>query len=227
MKKYKEILKYVTFILIFGLLAGCDKNITDFGFDASISGNVFDDDGNLVSGDVNSNVFVVNILGESETVSKQIKVDAKGFYKNTKLFPQPSKVWLEGAVASTVDTLYIDFSTDKIQNIDFTVTPNLTLETPVLEDVTSKSITVSYNMIENGGNTFKKGYVIFSTVPYPTKAIGSGPSYSSANWRVYSTSGTLTLDELESGVTYYIRSMAYTNGANAYNFSHQLIVTTP
>ena len=228
MKTYKKIIRYFWLIAIIGLFSNCNDPVIDFGFDSSISGNVLDNARNIVSGDLNSNNIVVKALGTSETVPKIIRVDGEGFYQNTKLFPQPYKFWIEGPFVSVeIDTIFVDLSSNKNDKLNFTVTPLLSIATPELNgSATSTTISINYNIIENDGNEIKSAVAIFSTIPYPTGSTGSGPFYTTIKVSIDNKSGSVSTDELESGVTYFVRIEAKAVGAISYNYSDQLMVTT-
>lgn len=216
-------------VLSIFLFSGCERNITEFGFDGIISGTIKTADGNIVAGDMTNNTLIVQTLGEGDLVTTVIRVDGDGTYQNTKLFPVKTKIWLTGPVITEgSDTIEIDFATQKNQVYDFIVTPFLSLKQPVLNGTpTSTSITVDYDIKGNGGYTPKTRNIYCGTYRYPNNSIGSGTFYTTKIVPVNTDNGSATITGLVSGTKYYIRVGATANGSNYQNFSEQIIVTTP
>ena len=229
--KISYINKIFSFFSVLSLLLfwGCEKNITEFGFDGVISGTIKTADGSIVAGDMTNNTLIVQALGEGDLVTTVIRVDGDGTYQNTKLFPAKTKIWLTGPVITEgSDTIEIDFTTRKEQVYDFTVIPFLSIKTPVLNGTpTSATITVDYDIKGNAGYTSKTRNIYCGTYRYPNNSIGSGTFYTTKIVPVNTDSGTATITGLVSGTKYYIRVGATANGSNYQNFSEQIIVTTP
>lgn len=222
--KYKSFLWLIMAILI----AGCDKNITEFGFDGSLTGTVKDPSGNIVAGDITSGVLVVHALAEGDQAPIDIRVKGDGTFQNTKLYPVKTKVWLTGPVFPEVpDTMVIDFSGQKQQTLNLTVTPFLSIAKPQISGTaTATSVTISYSITGNNGMESDKRELYCSTIPYPTKSTGSGGFYETIKKGLSSDAGEIVVDGLTSGTKYFLRIGASADGANM-NYSEQIEFTTP
>jgi len=209
------------------LLVACNEEITDFGFEGSLSGKVIDQSGNIVAGDITSGGFVVKALGEHDEVAMTLRVKGDGTFSNMKLFPQKYQVWVEGPVVSDGEVT-VDLTGNKAVTKDFVVTPFLAIDTPVLSgSATSSEMTVTYRITGNAGYTVATKELYCSMVPYPNASTGSGPYYTTIKLGLSAQSGTVTIAGLTAGTKYFIRVGAKANGASAFNYSDQLIVTTP
>ena len=152
MKMIKKIAQIITGLSLIFWLAGCNEDVTDFGFDGAISGTLKDQAGNMVAGDITANVIVIKALGEGDAVAMDIRVKGDGTYQNTKLFPKPTKFWVTGPVTMTQDTLRVDLSKNNIVQHDFIVVPFLTVKPPVVSGTpTSSTISVNYEIVPTTG----------------------------------------------------------------------------
>ena len=216
-------IKLFVLIVVSSAMIKCEYQDTDFGFDGSIKGMVKDNSGTPVYGDMSSNNLVVKLLGENDEQALEIRVNGDGTYQNLKMFPKKHEVWLEGPIVNSAHTT-VDFSVDPEQVLDFTVTP---LVSPKLNSASGSgtSISVSYDILPNDGNTIKKMEVYCSTVKYPTAAIGSRTNvYFTKKVTLTESSGSVVVDGLETGVHYYIRLGAQADGASSMNYSNQIEV---
>ncbi len=65
---------------------------------------------------------------------------------------------------------------------------------------------MDYSVDTNEGNSIEKMEIYVSTVQYPTAAIGSRENvYFTKTVNLTNPSGNVVVDELESGIKYYIR----------------------
>lgn len=214
-------------ILMMGM-TGCDENVVDFGFDGAISGTVQDESGSIVPGNITSNTLVVRAQGEGDEVSTDIRVKGDGTFQHTKLYPKTYKVWIEGPVTLVTDTLMIDFAQDKNVTKDIVVVPFISIAQPaVVGSPTSASVDISYNMTANGGKTVGKREVYVSTVPYPSGSTGSGPFYDTKKVALPANAGQVSVTGLAAQTKYFVRIGAEASGANGFNYSEQITITTP
>jgi hypothetical protein len=223
-----RLITYLAILLFYNLtITGCNDPITEFGFDGSISGTIFNDAGGIVPGDITSSGYTVHALGASDKVSMVMRIAGDGTFANHKLYPQTYKVWVEGPFFDSPE-VNIDLTGGKKVVHDFEVTPFLTLATPALEDTqTSSQIIVSYGITGNNGSTANLREIYCSTVPYPNPSTGSGPMYHTVKVTVTENQGTATIDGLKPGTKYYIRVGARSSGSSIMNFSEQIVITTP
>lgn len=228
MKKIIQSLKYlVVMLIITALLTSCNKEVTDFGFDGTLSGLITESSGSFVSGDPNTANLEVRILGEKDLSPLIIRVKTDGTYANTKLYPQSYKVWLSGPVIP-IDTVMVDLTGGKSVTKDFVVTPLISIDPPVLSGTpTSTEISVNYNITGNGSNTPNLREIICSTASWPNTSTGSGYAWSTKKVTVATNSGTATVTGLTPGTKYYIRISARASGQTLFNYSDQITVTTP
>ena len=214
-------------ILVIGVTA-CDENIVDFGFDGAISGTVQDESGNIVPGNITSNTLIVRAIGEGDGVSTDMRVKGDGSFQHTKLYPKTYKVWIEGPVTLVTDTLMINFAQEKNVVKDLIVTPFISINEPaVVGSPASTSVDLSYSMAANGGKTVGKREVYVSTVPYPHASTGSGPFYDTKKVTLPSNEGQVSVTGLTPQTKYFIRIGAEASGANGFNYSEQIVITTP
>lgn len=226
MNKIRKIL-YLSFIgLLCSIAISCEKVITDFGFDGSISGTVKDASGKIVPGDITSNSLVIKALGEGDKVAIDMRVKGDGTFQNTKLNPVMTRIWISGPVFP-LDTVKLDLAKNNIVVQDFVVVPFLTLALPVISgSPAATSVSITYSITGNNGKTASKRQIFCSTVPYPTSTIGSGPYYTTITTNLSNDSGTASVTGLTSGTKYYLRIGAQASGAG-YNYSDQIIFNTP
>lgn len=223
--KIKQIV-FALFLLVW--LTGCDKDIVDFGFDGAISGKLKDQAGNIVPGDITSTGLIVKALGEGDNVAMDMRVQGDGSFQNTKLFPKKFKIWISGPVTMTADTLRVDFSSDKNVQYDFVVVPFLTVKLPVISGApASTQVTVSYEVIGNNGKVPNLREVYCSTIPYPNASTGSSPLFHTVKTVVTANSGNATVTGLTAKTKYYLRVGARATGTTAFNYSEQIVFTTP
>ena len=225
MNNLNSILSAFLFLLIMG--TGCNEAITDFGFDGGISGKIVDQAGNIVAGDITSGGFVVRALGENDEITMDMRVKGDGTYSNIKLYPKKYTVTIEGPVFP-VNGVEVDLSGGKQAEQNFTVTPFLTIATPTVSGTpTSSEIRINYSIVGNNGKTAGTREVYCSNVPYPNASTGSGPYYITKKVTLSTNSGVATISGLTAGTKYFIRVGSKAGGASAFNYSDQLIVTTP
>jgi hypothetical protein len=225
MKKINYIIPAFLCLLIIG--SACNEPITEFGFDGGIYGKIVDQSGNIVAGDITSGGFIVNALGEEDEVAMIMRVKGDGTFANLKLFPKKYTVRVEGPVFP-IDEVAIDLTGNQQVEHNFTVTPFLTIAPPTLNGTpTATEIKVNYSITENNGKTASTREVYCSNIPYPNASTGSGPYYSTVKVTLSANSGVATITGLQTGTRYFIRVGAKANGASAFNYSDQLIVTTP
>ncbi len=219
----------LTICLIFLLfIAGCDKTITDFGFDGAISGKIVDQAGNIVAGDITSTALSVKALGQGDIVTIDMRVKGDGTFQNTKMYPKMHKIYVTGPVTAVDDTLRVDFSTTKTVTHDFVVVPFITIDKPALVgNPTGTEVTFSYTMTPNGGKTVTKREVYISTVPYPNTSTGAGPYYHTVKSTMSTDSGNKTVTGLTPDTKYFLRIGARASGTTSLNFSDQITFTTP
>lgn len=206
---------------------GCDDGrITDWGFDGQISGQLLDQNGNIVSGDITIAALTVFALGEEDDLPIQIRVQGDGSFANTHLFPQSYSVWVEGPVDAP-DPVTVDLTGDPVQH-DITVTPFLTIPPPVtVGSPATNEVTVSYQIIENQGNIVNDGRIYVSTVSYPSQSTGSGGHFHTIQETMDENVGEVTVTGLEADTKYYIRVTARAEGTTDWNLSDQTIIETP
>ena len=210
------------------LITGCEKTITDFGFDGAISGKVVDQAGNIVPGDITSTALSVKALGEDDIVTIDMRVKGDGTYQNTKLYPKKYRIWITGPVTPVGDTLRVDFTSTKTVTNDFVVVPFITVNKPALVgNPTATEANVSYEMTAASGKTVSKRELYCSTVPYPNANTGAGPYYNTVKVTLSTNSGSKAVTGLTSKTTYYLRIGAQASGATGMNFSDQITFTTP
>lgn len=205
----------------------CNEPITDFGFDGGIYGKVVDQSGNIVPGDITSGGFMIRALGEEDEVSMDMRVKGDGTFSNLKLYPKKYVVRVEGPVFP-VNEVTIDLTGNQQAEHNFTVTPFLTIATPTVNGApASTEIKINYSIIGNNGKTIGTKEVYCSTIPYPNASTGSGPYYETKKITLNAVSGVASVTGLTAGKKYFIRIGAKATGASAFNYSDQLIVTTP
>lgn len=228
MKNIIRIFNYSPFfVVILLLITSCNKPVTDFGYDGSLSGKITDASGTFVSGDPNVANLEVKAQGEKDLIANIIRVKVDGTYANNKLYPQMYKVWLTGPIVP-VDTIEVDLRGGKAVTNDFVVTPFLTVSPPALEGTPSATqIAVNYNITGNGGRTPNLREVICSTVSWPNTSTGSGFYWTTKKVTVSTNSGTATITGLIAGTKYYVRVSARASGQILFNYSDQIVVTTP
>ena len=210
------------------IVTGCDKTVTDFGFDGAISGKVVDQAGNIVPGDITSTALSVKAMGEGDLVTIDMRVKGDGTYQNTKLYPEKYRIYVTGPVTPVDDTLRVDFTATKSVTHDFVVIPFITINKPALVgNPTATEVTISYEMTPNSGKTVTKREVYCSTVPYPNTSTGNGPFYHTVKSTLSTDSGNKTITGLTSGTKYFLRIGAQASGTTSLNFSDQITFTTP
>lgn len=217
-------MKFLMLVIVSLSMIRCEFQVTDFGFDGSISGVVKDNNGTPLHGDLSSNNLVVKLLGENDEQALEIRVKGDGTYQNIKMFPKKHEVWIEGPIVSS-NHVTVDFEANPNQTLDFTVTP---LILPVISNGTGSgsSINVDYTISPNDGNTVKKMEIYCSTVQYPTAATGSRTNvYFTKKVSLTQLSGSITIDGLETGVDYHIRIGAQAEGSAIMNYSNQVEVS--
>jgi hypothetical protein len=208
-------------------LTNCERGVTEFGFDAAISGTIKDQTGNVVPGTTTGNTLSVQVLGATDKVATVIRIKGDGTYQNTKLFPSQYRIWITGPATLVGDTVRADLSVDHVLMKDLIVVPFISIKPPVAGSTTSSSVIVNYEMTANSGKTVATREVYCSTVPYPDASIGSGPSYDTKKVTLTTNNGSATITGLAEKTRYYIRIGAQATGASGMNYSDQVSVTTP
>jgi len=206
----KNNIKYLALIFLSLCLVRCSYEETEFGFDGTIKGQIADNSGNPLYGDMNSNT----------------RVNGEGKYQNLKMYPKMHKVWLEGPIVKT-DTLNVDFAATANQTGDFKVTP---LISPKVESgtATGTTINVAYAITPSAGVTAKKMEVYCSTVKFPTASTGTLANvYFSKTTPITTLTGSVAITGLTAATKYYIRIGAQASTSSLFNFSNQIEVTTP
>ena len=229
----KTIIKSFRYLVILSiiqtLITGCNDPVTDFGYNGSISGKVSDASGNLISGDPNVAGIEVKALGEQDNIPMIMRVKGEGTYANIKLYPQSYKVWITGPVFSPdPDTIVLNLKEQRKQTQDFVVTPFLTIPSPTLEGSASATeITINYSITGNNGMVPNLREIICSTTAYPNSTTGNGTYWSTKKVTVTDDQGTATISGLTSGTKYFVRVGARAGGQSLFNYSDQIVVTTP
>ena len=218
----------VTFMIV--LLPGCEI-APDPGFDGQINGMVTDLSGNLVCSDILANTIIVNALGDGDVSPIIIRVNGKGEFNYTKLFPKKHKIWITGPVyISADDTVNLDFSGGKTFTQDFVVEPYISLDLQLKADPADSTVTVTYALTGNQGKTITKREIYCSTAPFPTSKTSSGPYYATTTKSVSSNSGEQKFTGLKWDTRYYVRMGANGKTGSAtdlMNYSEQIIVNIP
>ncbi len=208
--------------------AACEsEDIVDFGFDGSLAGTLKDPEGNIVPGSITNANLIVRALGEGDQVTTDIRIKGDGTFQNTKLYPKSYKVWVAGPVSLVTDTTMIDFSKSRSVVQDIVVRPFISVSRPVAANQTATSVDVNYELFPNDGKTVDKRELYCSTNPYPDTNTGSGPFYHTVKVTLLSNEGTVNVTGLSSQTKYYIRVGAQATGAGGYNYSEQIVITTP
>lgn len=209
------------------MLAGCDKPITDFGYNGSITGTIRDANGNIVPGDITSSSFIVRVKAEGDISTIDMRVKGDGTFGNTKLYPAKSKVWISGpVVAASSDTVELDLSATPVITHDFVVTPVFSLSTPgIVGTPTANSVSISYIITANSSKTPNKRELYCSTIPFPNTSTGSGAYYSTIKVTLSSNSGTANVTGLAPNTNYFVRIGAQSS-STPMNFSDQITFTT-
>lgn len=215
---------FILAVLILFAASACEKLETDFGFDGQLSGMVKDAEGNVICGDKTNNTYAIKVLGKDDDIPLDIRVDGDGNFRNTKLFPAKSKIWVKGPVLET-DTVFHDFSKNKTLEHVFVLTPFFRMAKPeIIGQPTSNAVTISYGIVANSDTDPKKKEVYCSTVPYPNGSSGSGYGYSTVKVSLSEMTGNVEISGLQPGTKYYLRTGAQ---ASLWNFSEQISFTTP
>ncbi len=226
MKKTYKIFCYLSFIvLLLCVTISCERTITDFGFDGSISGTVKDASGKIVPGDITSNNLLVKALLDGDDVAIDMRVMGDGTFQNTKLYPGIFTVSISGPIFK-MDPIIIDLTGGKNVIHDFTVVPYITIDPPVISGNTaSTSVTINYRIKGNQDKVPSKREIYCSTVPYPTATIGSGPYYQTIIKSIDNDEGAVSVEGLTPNTKYYLRIGAQASGAGM-NYSEQIIFNT-
>ena len=211
------------------LITSCQKKIiTEFGFDAAISGRVIDQAGKIVPGDITSTNLSVKALGEGDKVTMDMRVKGDGTYQNTKLFPKKYRIYVTGPVIPVADTLRVDFTVDPVIVNDFVVIPFITIDKPaIVGSAAATSVNISYTMTGNSGKVVSKRELYCSTNPYPNTSTGSGPFFSTVKVTLSANSGSIAVTGLIANTNYFLRIGAQATGATGMNFSEQITFKTP
>jgi hypothetical protein len=224
----KIIFKYLCLpALLLLILAGCDKPITDFGYNGTITGTMKDANGNIVPGDITLSSFIVRVQAEGDISTIDMRVKGDGTFGNTKLFPSKSKVWISGPVVpASTDTVLLDLTGNQTIVHDFVVTPVFSVALPVVSGTpAATTANINYNIVANSAKTPSKRELYCSTIPYPNTSTGSGAFYSTVKVTLTANSGTASVTGLVAGTKYYVR-IGVQSSTTAMNFSEQITFTT-
>jgi len=226
MKKTYKIFRYISFIvLLLCITISCEKTITDFGFDGSISGTVKDASGKIVPGDITSNNLLVKALLDGDEVAIDLRVQGDGTFQNTKLFPGKFTVSISGPIFN-VEPIIINLSGGKSVVNDFTIVPYITIDSPVISgNPASTSVTINFRIKGNQDKVPSKREIYCSTVAYPTATIGSGPFYQTITKGLDIDEGSASVEGLTPNTKYYLRIGAQASGAGM-NYSEQIVFNT-
>lgn len=225
--KLINIFKYLSFsILLLFMATGCDKAITEFGFDGTINGTIKDASGNIVGGDITSSSFIVRVKAESDISTIDLRVNGDGTFGNSKLYPAKSKVWISGpVVAASSDTVELDLSGGPVTH-NFVVTPVFSVATPTIVGIpTTTTVNISYSMLANSSKTASKRELYCSTIPYANTSTGSGAFYSTIKLTLSNNSGTANVTGLAANTKYYVR-IGVQSSSTTMNYSDQITFTT-
>jgi len=204
----------------------CSYQDTEFGFDGSIKGQISDNSGTPLYGDINSNTLVVKLLGKGDKQAIEIRVNGDGQYQNLKMYPKMHKVWLEGPIVKS-DTMVVDFATTASQTADFKVIPLLAPKV-VSGKAVGTTINVDYSVVSNAGSTAKKMEIYCSTVKFPTASTGTLANvYFTKTTAITALTGSAAISGLTAGTKYFIRIGAQASTSSVMNYSNQIEVTTP
>ncbi len=222
----KNNFKYLALIILSLFLIRCSYEETEFGFDGAIMGQISDDAGNPLYGDINSNTLVVKLLGKGDKQAIEIRVNGEGKYQNLKMYPKMHKVWLEGPIVKS-DTLSVDFAANANQTGNFKVTPLISHKL-LSGAATGTTINVTYAITPSAGITAKKMEVYCSTVKFPTAATGTLANvYFTKTTAITALTGNVAISGLTAGTKYYIRIGAQAATSSLMNYSNQIEVVTP
>lgn len=212
-------IKYLPLAVLFLLFTGCTLSDEE-KFGGIISGKVVEENDSIVPGDITSNTLLIYLQGENDISPLFMRVKGDGTYQNVNLYPQNYKVWLSGPIANS-DTFNIDISGSVVKKI--TVKPYLSIKNRQVSQ-SSNSVTVKYTIKENTDKSVTQREIYCSTVMFPTGQIGSGPYYSTKKISLPNNEGEITIPNLNSGNSYYIRIGAKVNNQQM-NYSSQIKVT--
>jgi hypothetical protein len=215
------------------LIAGCDDSITDFGFSGNISGTIRDAAGNPVPGNSATTDFRVFVLGEGETQPLEIRVRGDGTYQNTHLYPQVYRTWIQGPAvteATQSNPIQVDLTGAPVTR-DFTVTPFLTIARPTVGQPSGTSVQVTYSITPTAAGGVQTGanrVIWASTATWPGPTTGNVADRThTVTTNLPSNAGTVTVSNLRSGRTYYLRVGARAVGTTMWSYSDQVSVTIP
>lgn len=227
MKMINKIKYMVLPLLLLFMLLGCDKPITEFGFNGTVNGTVKDALGNMVAGDITLSSFIVRIQAEGDISTIDMRIKGDGTFENNKLYPAKSKVWISGpVVAAFTDTVILDISGGQTATYDFVVTPVFSVATPVISGTPSATtVNLNYSMTANSAKTPSKRELYCSTIPYPNTSTGSGAFYSTVKVTLSTNSGTANVTGLTANTKYYVR-IGVQSSTTSMNFSDQITFTT-
>lgn len=221
-----NIVNFVLILGLFGSLCSCEI-APDPGFDAVLQGKVLDDTQAPVFSDILSNNVIINALGERDATPIVIRVKGDGTFTNTKMFPKKYKCWVQGPVfRNAPDTTLIDLSGGQSINQDFSVVPFLNIKLSLKGTPAENSVTLTYNIVGNRTKRAALREIYVSTVPFPTRSIGSGPTYATITTTVTNDSGERQITGLAKKTKYFIRMGANGTG-DLMNYSEQIVITTP
>lgn len=228
--KYSIIILFVTFMIS---VYGCEERITDYGFDGQISGQILDQNGNPVSGDITTASFTVFALGEEEREPIQMRVQGDGTYANLHMYPQSYTVWVEGPIDAPGEQI-VDLSGNAVEH-NITVTPYLTIPEPSNANISADELTVSYEITENASYEAEARIIFVSTVSYPNANTGNGPYWKTRQQILDDNSGSVTVtldsdlieDARNASDALFIRVAARAEGTNEWNYSEQISIDAP
>jgi hypothetical protein len=217
------------FVLLLGIVScfwSCEI-APDPGFDAALQGKVIDDTKAPVFSDILSNNVIINALGERDATPIVIRVKGDGTYTNTRMFPKKYKCWVQGPVfRNAPDTTLIDLSDGQSIAQDFSVVPFLNIKLALKGTPAENSVTLTYTITGNRTKRAATREIYVSTVPFPTRSVGSGPTYTTFTAALTTDSGERVITGLAKKTKYFIRMGANGTG-DLMNYSEQIVITTP
>jgi hypothetical protein len=223
-------LQFFAIVVIFFALQSCEM-VADPGFNGTISGTLVNKSNVPVYADILTNNLIINAKGEGDISPTIIRVDGKGKYSYSKLYPKVYKIYVNGPVfLSSPDTARIDFSSGNSVVQDFVVEPFVTVNLQLAGTPIDTTVTVNFSATGNQGKIPAVREIYCCTSPYPNRNIGTSAYYSTVTKVVTTDSGVLKITGLKWGVKYYLRMGANgkTGTANdLMNYSDQVIAQIP
>lgn len=231
MSKYSTMKIVLLYILMLSLLfAACSKLDNYSAPNATIKGSVIDNTTHKpIQSQEPNGFFIWLIENRSNSISQRFNGKADGTFENAAVFSGSYKVVPILGAFFMPDTAIVNVS--GVTNIDFTVTPFLTVA------ATAKGVSGGVEV------TFSISRPVVSGKIIECRALASlSPSVNSVVFNkdvttdlsgindedILDTAFTQTIANLESGKMYYVRVAAKTdNSNNKYNYSEIIQITVP